>query len=80
MSVVETEQVMVVPTALFRECGYFQGFSNQTDKYLGKLLTPENTSYRPRGEMEEDPSFKQLIPYCVFRYTCLLYTSDAADE
>jgi len=69
MSAVETEQVMVVPTATFRECGYFQGFSDQMEKYLGTLLSPENTSYRPRGEMEEDPSFKQLIPYCVFRYT-----------
>src|SRR5262249_32770278 len=29
----------------------------------------ENTSYRPRGEMEQDPSFKQLIPYVIFRYT-----------
>lgn len=69
MSIVETEQVMVVPTEVFHACGHFQGFSDQIDKYLAELLSPENTAYRPRGEMEEDPSFKQLIPYCVFRHT-----------
>lgn len=69
MSTVKTEQVMVVKTGLFRSCGYFQGFCAQTDKYLGVLLDAANTQYLPRGEMEEDPSFKQLIPYCIFKYT-----------
>jgi predicted NUDIX family phosphoesterase len=31
-----------------------------------ELLSPSNTSYRPRSEMEADPSFKQLIPYVIF--------------
>ena len=69
MSMVETEQVMVVPTALFHECGHFQGFCPDTEKYLTVLLDPLHTEYRPRGEMETDPSFKQLIPYCIFRHT-----------
>ena len=25
-------------------------------------------SFRPRYEVETDPSFKQLIPYCIFRH------------
>lgn len=69
MSTVETEHVLVVPTALFHEVGYFQGFSTQVDQYLETLLDPARISYRPRSEMEEDPSFKQLIPYVLFRYT-----------
>ena len=69
MSVVSTEHVMVVPTSLFHEIGYFQGFSADTEKYLSRLLDPAATSYLPRSEMEEDPSFKQLIPYCIFRHT-----------
>ena len=60
---------MVVKTELFRECGYFQGFTSETEKYLSTLFDPANTQYLPRGEMEEDPSFKQLIPYCIFQYT-----------
>jgi predicted NUDIX family phosphoesterase len=61
-----TEQVLVVPTELFHELGHFQGFSADVDRYLEELLSPRNTSYRPRNEMEADPSFKQLIPYVIF--------------
>lgn len=68
MSLVETEQVLVVPTAEFHRLGYFQGFSPEVDRYLPELLESDQLRYRPRGEMEEDPSFKQLIPYVVFRY------------
>ncbi len=62
------EQVLVVPTALFHRLGHFQGFSADVGRYLGELLSPQNTSYRARSEAEHDPSLKQLIPYVVFRY------------
>ncbi len=68
MSTVHTENVLVVPTELFHRLGHFQGFTADIDRYLGELLSPKNTSYRARGEMEEDPSFKQLIPYVIFRH------------
>jgi len=67
-SVVHTERVLVVPTELFHRLGHFQGFSADVDRYLGELLKPANTSYRPRAEVEQDPGFKQLIPYVIFRY------------
>ena len=38
------------------------------ERYLDELLRPENTSYRPRAEVEKDPGFKQLIPYVIFRH------------
>ena len=68
MSLVQIERVLVVPTELFRRIGYFQGFSTNVDRYLGQLLAGESTSYRARAEMETDPSFKQLIPYVIFRH------------
>ena len=68
MSTVTTEQVMVVKTELFHECGYFQGFCAETENYLEALLDQNNTQYLPRSEMEEDPGFKQLIPYCIFQH------------
>jgi predicted NUDIX family phosphoesterase len=68
MSLVQTEQVLVVPTDLFHRLGYFQGFTRDVDRYLDELLSPAHTSYRPRSEMEEDPSFKQLIPYVIFQH------------
>jgi predicted NUDIX family phosphoesterase len=69
MSTVQTEQVLVVPTQLFHDLGYFQGFSTEVERYFDSLLTSEQVSYRPRDEMEQDPSFKQLIPYVIFRHT-----------
>lgn len=66
---IHAEQVLVVPTALFRDLGYFQGFSGEIDRYRSSLLNPAFTSYRSRGEMECNPDFKQLIPYVIFRWT-----------
>lgn len=63
----QVEHVLVVPTLLFHEIGHFQGFTDNVDPYLKTLFDPMNTQYLPRNEAEEDPSYKQLIPYCVFR-------------
>jgi predicted NUDIX family phosphoesterase len=62
------EQVMVVPTQRFHDCGYFQGFTSESEKYLDQLLDATQTQYLPRAQMEQDPSFKQLIPYCIFQH------------
>ncbi len=62
----QVEQVLVVPTALFREVGYFQGFTADVEPYMRTLLDPAWTSYQPRDVMEQNPDYKQLIPYCVF--------------
>jgi predicted NUDIX family phosphoesterase len=68
MTMVAVEQILVVPTAVFHELGHFQGFSADVARYLPQLLDPAYVSYRPRPEMEQDPSFKQLIPYVIFRH------------
>jgi predicted NUDIX family phosphoesterase len=68
MSQVATEHVLVVPTPVFHRLGHFQGFCGDTEPYLRGLLDPSHTSYRPRSAMEQDPSFKQLIPYVIFRH------------
>ncbi len=68
MSAVATEHVLVVPTPVFHAIGHFQGFTGDTDRYLRGLLDPQHTSYRPRAAMEQDPGFKQLIPYVIFRH------------
>src|SRR4051794_36964399 len=61
------EHVLVVPTLLFHELGYFQGFTENVRPYVRTLFDPAHTSFRPRDQMESDPSYKQLIPYCIFR-------------
>ncbi|QDT38428.1 phosphoesterase [Stratiformator vulcanicus] len=66
MSASEEEHVLVVPTLLFHEVGYFQGFNPEMRPYLKTLLDPAMMRFLPRSEAEEDPSYKQLIPYCIF--------------
>jgi predicted NUDIX family phosphoesterase len=63
-----SERVLVVPTSLFHELGVFQGFCADAERYLPALLDPQHQSFRPRAEVEDDPSYKQLIPYVVLRW------------
>lgn len=62
------EEVLVVPRVVLETVGMFQGFCSDVSRYLPSLLDPANTSWRTRAVVEEDPSFKQLIPYCVLRW------------
>lgn len=68
MSEVSTERVLVVSTELFHRLGHFQGFTADVDRYLGELFQPEHIEFRPRGEVERDPGYKQLIPYVIFQH------------
>lgn len=67
MSDPKSERVLVVPSADLDRLGRFQGFSPEADRYLNALLVPELAQYRSRAEVEDDPGFKQIIPYVVFR-------------
>jgi predicted NUDIX family phosphoesterase len=69
-----SERVLVVPSAEFDALGRFQGFSPEVDRYLSALLTPELASFRARFEVEDDPNFKQIIPYVIFRSGGLVFT------
>lgn len=60
-------KILVVPASELDRLGRFQGFSGDPERYLRALLAPGMGSFRPRPEMEEDPSFKQIIPYVIFR-------------
>jgi predicted NUDIX family phosphoesterase len=67
------EHVLVVPTAVFHEAGLFQGLSPRVDHYLPLLLDPRHLRYIPRATAENDPGFKQLIPYVVLRHGGQVY-------
>jgi predicted NUDIX family phosphoesterase len=76
------EHVLVVPASALREAGLFHGFSDRVDHYLPRLLDGALLRYLPRDEAEEDPSFKQLIPYVVLRHNgkVLHYTRAGGGE
>jgi predicted NUDIX family phosphoesterase len=67
------ERVLVIPESHFQKVGFFQGFQRHADGYLERLLDPNFFSFRPRGEVETDPGFKQLIPYVVLRFQNQLF-------
>ncbi len=67
MSKYAGEQVLVVKRSLFEELGAFQGHQKDNSNYFETLLLPENNFFMDRAEAEEDPSFKQLIPYAIFK-------------
>jgi predicted NUDIX family phosphoesterase len=68
MSKYAGEQVLVVRRSLLEEVGMFEGIrTHEMDSAVSRLLDPVNHFFMDRAEAEEDPSHKQLIPYCIFR-------------
>jgi predicted NUDIX family phosphoesterase len=63
------ELILVVPESVISAIGPLEGFSRDVDRFLGPILASDQLSFRPRGQMESDPSFKQLIPYVVLQHT-----------
>jgi predicted NUDIX family phosphoesterase len=50
------------------EIGCFEGIQpHGLDHAISRLLDPANHFFMDRAVAEDDPSHKQLIPYCIFR-------------
>lgn len=61
------EEVLVVPRADVFPDGAWHGFVDRDfDRYLEAIA--RHHTFKPRGEVEEDPDFQQVIPYIVFRH------------
>jgi len=68
MSKYAGEQVLVVKRELLEKIGSFEGIQTDgVEEAMALLLDPENHFFMDRAEAEEDPTHKQLIPYCIFR-------------
>ena len=59
------ERVLCIPADHFAAVGLFHGFRDVDEPYRSRLLDPAVMVFRPRSEVETDPSFKQLIPYVI---------------
>ncbi len=68
MSKYAGEEVLVVERGLLETVGEFEGFKTDgVDDAVEMLLREESHFFMDRAAAEEDPSHKQLIPYCVFK-------------
>jgi len=61
------EQVLCIPRALFDEIGAFQGVTTDIGAYIPRILEARHTLFVPRAQAEQDPSYKQIIPYVLIR-------------
>jgi predicted NUDIX family phosphoesterase len=62
------EEVLVISTKQFQKLGSFQGFRTSDSKYLSAILDPAQFSFRSRSTVENDPDYKQLIPYAILKW------------
>jgi predicted NUDIX family phosphoesterase len=69
------ENVLVIRRSLFDQLGSFQGLNFEPEKYLKAILSRGSNFFIPRREAENDPGYKQIIPYALiaFEKTVLHY-------
>ncbi len=63
------EHILVIPESCIAAIGSIHGFEKDVDRFLKPILASDQLSFQPRGAMEVDPSFKQLIPYVLLEHT-----------
>src|SRR5438477_12914434 len=62
------ENVLVVRRSLFDQLGNFHGLNFASEKYLTALLSDGNNFFFPRAQAENDPAYKQIIPYVLLAF------------
>lgn len=61
------ENVLVIPESRLDAVGRFSGFRPFSEDVFKALMEPQFMEFRPRSTVEEDPTFKQLIPYAILQ-------------
>ncbi len=62
------EQVLVFERKVYEQAGEFRGLKFEVESFLETLFSPGVLRFMPRSQAEEDPSFKQLIPYVIMSH------------
>ena len=62
------ENVLVIRRSLFDQLGSFQGLNFEPAKYINMLLSRGNNFFFPRAQAENDPTYKQIIPYVLLAF------------
>ena len=62
------EQVLVIERKVLEQVGMFQGLTFDVDNYLRELFVQGVPRFMPRSQVEENPAYKQLIPYVLMSY------------
>jgi predicted NUDIX family phosphoesterase len=62
------EQIMVIKRELFEELGNFHGLQFDVERYMKKIFEAGAPRFMLRSKAENDPSYKQLIPYVIMNH------------
>lgn len=62
------ENVLVIRRSLFDELGSFEGLKFEPAKSLSAILARGNNFFLPRAQAENDPAYKQIIPYALLAH------------
>ncbi|MBN2845537.1 MAG: phosphoesterase [Deltaproteobacteria bacterium] len=68
------EYVLVIPTRILWQIGYFEGLNFDTQEYLRILEDSKNTEFRRRSIVETDYQYKQLIPYIILSHDNTIFS------
>jgi len=63
----DDEKVLVVPSQILFGPDRWQGLKKDNLEYYLDLIK-NNYQFKRRGDVETDPSFKQIIPYIIFNF------------
>lgn len=67
MPLMHDEDILVVPTATLFPSGSWNGLRPINWASYQELID-NNKEFLPRSRMEQDPTYKQIIPYLIFTY------------
>jgi predicted NUDIX family phosphoesterase len=62
------EQILVIERRVLEQIGMFYGLAFDVVRYLRRIFAQGIPRFMPRSQAEEDPSYKQLIPYVIMNY------------
>jgi predicted NUDIX family phosphoesterase len=62
------EQVLVVERKVIEQIGMFQGLMFDVERYLSQIFVAGVPRFMPRSQAEQDPSYKQIIPYVIMTH------------
>ena len=62
------EQILVIDRKVLEQAGMFNGLAFDVNRYLDNIFVPGVPRFMPRSKAEENPAYKQLIPYVIMTH------------
>ena len=64
----QEEHVLVIERKILEQAGMFQGLAFNVEDYLDRIFVQGVPRFIPRSQAEDDPSYKQIIPYVIMAH------------